>query len=310
MAMTTDFAPISVVIPAHNRAHTIERCLASVLGQTLRPREILVVDDGSVDDTAGAAARFAADSIRVLRLPTCQGAQTARNRAIESSTQEWTAFLDSDDEWLPERLRVQWALLEARGRAADVAVHCDCILQRAGQRTLLELPQVEGPEGYRSVLSQPSPMFQGLLVAKQKLLEIGMLDPEVPSFQEWETAIRLARVADFVHIRQPLFVYHREEGPAVSDGLVRNHAGYEYIIRKHEAEIRSVAGASAWNRHLLRQAGVAVSIGDVAYLRSLPPRFAGSSQQALGALIRLTSIEQTLAATIIRRILRLVARVA
>lgn len=308
--MTSDLAPISVVIPARNRARTLERCIESVLRQTLRPLEVLVVDDASVDDTAAIASRFDSSKVRVLRLAARQGAQTARNLGVEASSQEWIAFLDSDDEWLPDRLRDQWAALKVRGGGPDLVAHCDCILDSGKQRSVLRPPLVDGPDSYRSVLSHPSPMFPGLLVSKRKLLEIGMLDTDVPSFQEWETAIRLARVAQFVHVRRPLFVYHRPEEPTISDSLARNLAGYEYVIRKHEAEILRVAGSSAWNRHLLRQAGLAVSIGDTAYLRELPPRFAGPSRRSLGGLIRTASIEHRLATSIIRGMLRFVSRMA
>jgi len=307
--MVSGPVPVSVVIPTYNRAHTIERCLASILGQTAQPAEILVVDDGSLDQTVAMASQVAPDRIRVLRLSAHGGAQQARNRGIEESSQEWIAFLDSDDQWLPDRLSEQWQALQSRGASPTLVAHCDCMIQTGERQTHLHLPLVDGPDSYASVLSRPSPMFQGLLVHKHRLLDIGMLDTQVPSFQEWETAIRLARVANFVHVRRPLFVYHRHDGSTISASSARNHAGYEYVIRKHEAEIRRVAGPRAWNLHLLRQAELAVSLGDVTYLAELPPRFAGPVKPLLGALLRLATLEQRLSTILLRKGLRLLSRI-
>jgi glycosyltransferase involved in cell wall biosynthesis len=98
-------AQVSVVIPAHNGAAFLVEAVASVRAQTMPPAEIIVVDDGSTDDTAQVVAALGSD-IRCLHQPR-RGEGAARNRGAERAGGEWLAFLDADDLWLPEKLAVQ-----------------------------------------------------------------------------------------------------------------------------------------------------------------------------------------------------------
>ena len=100
-------ADVSVIIPAYRAVDTIERALASVAAQSLKPLEVIVVDDGSDDGTLEAAQRMC-DAMSGIRLIVIgqenKGAGAARNRALEEAKGEYIAFLDSDDEWLPEKI--------------------------------------------------------------------------------------------------------------------------------------------------------------------------------------------------------------
>lgn len=93
---------VSVVIPAYDAEGFLARAVESVLGQSIPPREILVVDDGSTDGTADVARRLG-ERIRYLRQENA-GPSGARNRGIGAAAGEWVAFLDADDWWLPRRL--------------------------------------------------------------------------------------------------------------------------------------------------------------------------------------------------------------
>ncbi len=101
---------ISVVIPAYNAGRYIGRAIDSVLAQTRPAEEIIVVDDGSTDNTAEIAGAYG-DRIRFIRQENA-GASVARNTGIAAATGNWIAFLDADDEWLPEKLRLQTEHLE------------------------------------------------------------------------------------------------------------------------------------------------------------------------------------------------------
>lgn len=104
---------VSVVVPTYNRGHLIGQALDSVLAQTYRNFEVIVVDDGSTDDTLSVLARYG-DRIRVISQPNWgQGGSYARNAGIHEATGEFIAFLDSDDLWLPEKLERQIAVLDA-----------------------------------------------------------------------------------------------------------------------------------------------------------------------------------------------------
>lgn len=112
---------VSVVIPCYNGAAFLRETLASVLAQTQPVLEVIVVDDGSTDDSADIAASFG-PPVRVLRQPN-QGESVARNRGVRETRGEWVAFLDADDAWLPERIEAQFA----QAAPDAVGMHCNVV---------------------------------------------------------------------------------------------------------------------------------------------------------------------------------------
>src|SRR5689334_2160139 len=96
---------VSVVIPTYNRAELVGEAIDSVLGQSRPPLEVIVVDDGSTDDTADVVGRYGARVV-YLRQPNC-GPATARNVGVARARGDLIALLDSDDRWLPRKLELQ-----------------------------------------------------------------------------------------------------------------------------------------------------------------------------------------------------------
>lgn len=240
---------ISVVIPARNRAKTLAACLDSVARQTYPATEIIVVDDGSTDETENIVREHSDPRIRYIRLETSQGAQVARNRGVELALSEWIAFQDSDDIWLPEKLAIQVETLARLNFDKRVVIHGDGIRQdeQSGAEELIQVPLTEG-DCYRQLLLQAGPMFQALLAPRESIIEAGGLDNDCPSYQEWDTAIRLSRICRFVHVRQPLFIWKWHTGETISKDFVRDLHGFDYVIRQHREEILAVHGHRAWRR--------------------------------------------------------------
>src|SRR5262249_39357728 len=115
---------VTVLIPAYNASSTIERAVDSVLAQTYSDYEIIVVDDGSRDATADIVASRYGDRVRLLCLTRNQGESAAMNHGIDAAEGELIAFLDADDEWLPDKLSKQ---VDALNRNPDaVMVSCAC----------------------------------------------------------------------------------------------------------------------------------------------------------------------------------------
>lgn len=118
---------MSVVIPAYNAEPYIARAIESVLGQSRKAHEIIVVDNGSTDDTASVVQNYQ-QSVRYFHQANA-GVSGARNTGVTAATGEWVAFLDADDEWLPNKLEQQLELLQ---RNPDLAwttgnyLHCLC----------------------------------------------------------------------------------------------------------------------------------------------------------------------------------------
>lgn len=112
-----DTAPVSVVIPVYNAEATLARALASVYDQTLLPREVLCVDDGSSDHSARVAATFdhvGGPPLRWLRMASNRGPAAARNHGIDAASQAYVAFLDADDAWHPQKLQQQLHAMQTR----------------------------------------------------------------------------------------------------------------------------------------------------------------------------------------------------
>ncbi len=253
---------ISVVIPAKDRARTLPECLHSVLAQTVPPAEVVVVDDGSTDDTAEVLAAFAARGVRHERLPQGRGAQAARNWGVRCASNEWIAFQDSDDTWLPRKLELQTAALRAAGGGLLTVVHGDG-LKRDESRGVTEHFRVPPTEGdcLALLLQRPGPLFPTLLTSRTALARCGGLDEDCPSYQEWDTAIRLARHCRFVHVREPLFTWVWHASDTISKDTRRALQGYRYVVERHRADILARNGPRAWLRLKLKGAEAALTGG-------------------------------------------------
>ncbi len=244
--MSIQLATISVIIPAYNRENTILTCLVSVINQTLQPIEIIVIDDCSADYTVKKVQDFRHPIVTVLQLDKNYGAQKARNEGIKAVKGEWIAFLDSDDEWMPTYLEEQYCLAESKNVSI---VYSGAYFDDGISRKIFPVPDYS-ENTYKNLLSKPGPMFQGLFVRKKCLEEISFLDEKVVAFQEWDTAIRLAKHYRFAFNSSPLFVYNLHSGPTISKNLKNDVLGYSYVVQKHLSEIKELAGSKVVLDHL------------------------------------------------------------
>lgn len=240
---------VSVVIPVYNRKHTIEKAIRSVLAQTYHNVEVIVVDDGSTDSTPTIVAALSKEDprIRYIRYKTNRGAQAARNTGIRAARGEWIAFLDSDDVWLPQSLELRLKLAKQKGLHV---IHSECYVLRPGSVELQRygVPPMEG-QAYKELLRRPGPMFPGLLVSKEALSRIGYLDESIVSFQEWDTAIRLAKCYKFGFTPEPTFVYDCCRGDTISTDMLRTAEGYMQVFKKHWWAILQHLGPKALANH-------------------------------------------------------------
>lgn len=120
---------ISVVIPLYNKVQHIAETLSSVLAQSVNPREIIVIDDGSTDGGAQVVRQFESAGVRLIT-QTNQGVSAARNRGLEEATGDYVAFIDADDYWLPDHLRELSELIEKWPQA--VLVSTSHLIKRDG----------------------------------------------------------------------------------------------------------------------------------------------------------------------------------
>jgi glycosyltransferase involved in cell wall biosynthesis len=261
-----------VVIPAYQRAATIVAAIDSVLRQTWSDFELIVVDDGSTDGTAAAAATVADPRLRLVRLPANRGAAAARNAGAAQARGRWIAFQDSDDEWLPEKLARQLARLETRPGA--VAAYCGLLTVGAleadgsGRTRILYTPPPETRvvEGriQPTLLRQNVMSTQTVVVRRDVFLSLGGFDESLPAMEDWEFAIRLAGAGEIAFVDAPL-VHQRFSANSLTRNLEKQRRAHALILEKSLPLYAGHPDLLAWQHYVL--AGLSRRAGDLAAAR-------------------------------------------
>ena len=224
---------ISVIIPTHNRARLLARALRSVLDQTLKPREVIVVDDGSDDHTRELVSenypecRYLSQSNR--------GVSSARNRGIAEATGEWLAFLDSDDEWLPGKLAAQRDALE---QAPDRRIcHTEEIWVRNGRRVNpMKKHAKEGGRIFLHCLPLCVISPSSVLIHRSLFDEVGTFDETLPACEDYDLWLRICARHPVAFVHQPQIVKYGGH----ADQLSRRHWGMDRF------RVRALEGILAW----------------------------------------------------------------
>lgn len=252
--MPREFADVSVIIPAYQASGTIIRALESVASQTLKPREAIVVDDGSDDQTYETAQSFE-DRMNGVRLKvfrqTNQGAGAARNRAIAEASQPLVAFLDADDEWLCEKLERSLAHMESGD--FTLVSHNGWIVEN-GEQTLNDCARRfrEGGAPFVSLYRKGYIDTCTVIARRDAILEAGGFDPTLRNGQDFEMWLALLRKpgTDFLVFEEPLSRYHITPGSIMSNTERRLSCCLE-IARRYAPELKKHPGsalASLWYR--------------------------------------------------------------
>ncbi len=197
--------PVSVVIPTHNRAWSLRDAVDSVLDQEYAPFELLVIDDGSTDETPALLAEYG-DRIRVLR-QTNRGVSAARNRGIAAANGILVAFLDSDDRWLPGKLATQ---------AAFFAEHPEARICQTEELWVRNGVRVNPRRRHRKrsgMIFEPSLALclvspSAVMVRRSLFDEIGLFDESLPACEDYDLWLRVARRHPVHLVDKPLIVKH------------------------------------------------------------------------------------------------------
>jgi glycosyltransferase involved in cell wall biosynthesis len=194
---------VSVIIPTHNRARLLERALQSVLAQAKPAQEIIVVDDGSDDGTAEIVrARF--PQIHCIWQHT-QGVGNARNRGIEAAGEDWLAFLDSDDEWLPRKLTSQEELLAANPQYK--ICHTDEIWIRNGTRVnAMKKHAKAGGFIFERCLPLCVVSPSSALIHRSVFDEVGLFNEDLPACEDYDLWLRICARFPVLYVNRPLII--------------------------------------------------------------------------------------------------------
>ncbi len=196
---------VSVVVPTFNRAHTLKRALDSVVSQTDKNWEMIVIDDGSTDDTQQVLESWR-KSHSNFRIQIVQrensGVSAARNQGVRLANGEWIAFLDSDDEWLPQRLERQRTLT-----AKFVWIHSEEIWIRNGRRVnAMKKHQKSGGRIFNRCVDLCCVSPSAVLLKKEEFLKLGGFRENFPVCEDYDLWLKFAAQFDAGYISEPLII--------------------------------------------------------------------------------------------------------
>jgi glycosyltransferase involved in cell wall biosynthesis len=235
---------ISVVIPAYNASTYLSATLQSVLNQIQQPNEVIVVDDGSTDDTPGIARSFGA---RIISLQN-RGPSAARNAGTRAARFEYVAYLDADDLWTPEKLAVQHAALKSYGLPAfsftdyrkfdERGVHkrsSELRHNRAFRRIATQKSAsgdvIMASDGRRPLLYDSYIPPSSIVVRRADALEVGGFDETLRAAEDFEFCLRLFTLRPAVAVMRPLLLYRQHARQATANSAAMKRAFFEVAKR-------------------------------------------------------------------------------
>lgn len=195
---------VTVVIPTYNRRFVAQSAIESVLAQTFQDIEVIVVDDGSRDNTLEFVCSINDARLRVVRHPLNRGAAAARNTGIENSRGKYIAFLDCDDTWLPTKLEKQVAYLEAQGGAIRACCTGFTYVMPSGHPVMRQPPPVLDHASF--FLGCRCAPGSTMMVEATLFTEAGLFDERLRRLEDWDWLLRSSEVSPVGVLQEPLSV--------------------------------------------------------------------------------------------------------
>lgn len=253
----TGFADVSVIIAAFQATDTIIRALASIAAQTLKPFEVIVVDDGSTDTTFEVTKSYKpymnGIQLRVLQSSSNQGAGAARNLAIKISSGTTLAFLDADDEWLPKKLERSMFFLAESDYCfvahdywvgeGESAIHHDC-----------ERRFSESSDAFKALYRKGYIPSCSVVAPREIVIAAGGFDPSLRNAQDFDLWLAMTRdpTMTFFVFGEPLLRYHMGEDGIMGHTARRLKCCLK-IARRYMPDLKRRSGSglfSVWFRIL------------------------------------------------------------
>ncbi|HKO97823.1 MAG TPA: glycosyltransferase [Pyrinomonadaceae bacterium] len=238
---------VSVVLPTYNRAQTLERSIRSVLNQTFTDFELIIVDDGSTDESNSILRKFADLTNVILASRPRRGCSAARNYGIRVARGRYVAFQDSDDEWMPDKLAKAVAALEQSDKDTGVFYSDMLIVRSDGSVTDFRAPQLkpgvlinEDTRDYQV----HSIGIQSAVIKRECFESVGYFDEALPRLIDLEIFIRLSDKFRFVHSDETLVRFYLGEGIS-TDGKALIKAR-RHLLAKYRRRLKLQSHHLAW----------------------------------------------------------------
>lgn len=251
--------PVSVIIPTWNRAREVREAIDSVLAQTYRPIEVIVVDDGSTDETPAVLGSYG-DAIRTIRQEN-RGVSAARNAGIAAASGELIAFLDSDDTWLPAKIERQVALLEGAGAVAVCCLTNSLEIGPSGRSLSFENQgfKPSASEGLllnvTEILLTRFMVFAPVgLIRREALACSGGFDRALPVMEDHDLALRLSLLGPWVYTTEALAIIRRESAGSLTESVRHERRPFwGAVVRIHEKMLAEPGRLSPREARMVRR---------------------------------------------------------
>jgi glycosyltransferase involved in cell wall biosynthesis len=236
----TKLPTVSVIIPTYNRAHLIGRSINSVLNQTYQDFELIIVDDGSSDNTEEIIRAFNDPRILFLKHPENRGVSAARNTGIKEARGSYIAFQDSDDEWLPEKLEKQMAVFKQDKKGDLGLVLCETlgVIQNVETRVAPQANRLN----YEQLISHLGAYGEGtqrFLLKRDLTAPELYFDEKLKAWEEWDLLLRLSRICRIDYVREALVRrYYNHDEPHLDNPQNRIKAR-RVLVRKYANELKT-----------------------------------------------------------------------
>ncbi|OGM08897.1 hypothetical protein A2159_02760, partial [Candidatus Woesebacteria bacterium RBG_13_34_9] len=226
---------ISVIIPTYNRALTIKRAIDSVLNQTYQDFEIIVIDDRSTDNTEEVVKIFNDEKLKYIRHEKNKGGSAARNTGIKVAKGEYIAFLDSDDEWHPEKLQKQLNLFNNLDKEFGV-IYCGFQgVNEFGKVFKYVIPKHRGYITLKLIEGNCVGTLSIILAKLSYINSINGFDEDLDSCQDWDLYIRLSKICKFDFVPEVLVNYtYSKKLECIGNKKEAVKSGHDLILIKHE----------------------------------------------------------------------------
>ena len=234
------------------------RALDSVIAQTYSDMEIIVVDDSPSDypfrtDIKAAIEKrkkeYPGISINYIVHPKNMGACVARNTGLSAAKGEYVAYLDDDDEWLPDKTEKQLEVIQ-QSKAALVYCGSLCIDDNTGEYCFGKKEYIKGKLLDRLLYSNFIESTSYPLIRKECLLDVGGFDPLMQSAQDYDVWLRLAEKYEIDYVKEPLVKYHLHDGERITSNPNKKIHGLERINEKY-ANYLAKDRKLWWKRHIV-----------------------------------------------------------
>jgi glycosyltransferase involved in cell wall biosynthesis len=249
---------VSVILPTYNRRVTLRRAIDSVLAQTWRNLELIVVDDGSEDGTDDLVRSVRDSRLRVLRQACNEGVATARNRGLAEAKGGLIAFLDSDDEWRPEKLERQVARMRAAPSRVGL-LYTGLLVRQPGGVVETWTPEARGMV-LAEILRRNVVHFgtSSVMIRAEAAEAVGGFDPTLPANEDHDYWARIARLYEFDFDPEPLAIYDQAGGEPSAEGkrsarFGRNMQARDRFVQEHGFEADRLGATFAYQMDSARR---------------------------------------------------------